>query len=242
MTLLTTVSTSVAPAAITKVTRLFNGALYDVLNELFQNARRAGATSITLSTERQGAAVRLSVIDDGIGIDEPEALVTLGHSAWDVEIVRREDPAGMGIFSLAGRQVEIRSWSPPHAAGWKLLIEAEDWETSNPVSLASCAIERGTAISFDLPAAWQNELGFAVARAALYFPLPVTLDGEALPPKGLARGHRAYRNHPGLSYRRVQDALAAQTARGSELPRHPCRLPASPRHRMPTGGLLVRAH
>lgn len=188
MTLLTTVSTSVAPAAITKVTRLFNGTLYDVLNELFQNARRAGATSITLSTERQGAAVRLSVIDDGIGIDEPEALVTLGHSAWDVEIVRREDPAGMGVFSLAGRQVEIRSWSPRHAAGWKLLIEAEDWETSNPVSLASCAIERGTAISFDLPAAWQNELGFAVARAALYFPLPVTLDGEALPRKDWLEG------------------------------------------------------
>lgn len=181
MTLLTTVSTSVAPAAITKVTRLFNGTLYDVLNELFQNARRAGATSITLSTERQGTAVRLSVIDDGIGIDEPAALVTLGHSGWDAEIVRREDPAGMGIFSLAGRQVEIRSWSPRHAAGWKLLIEAEDWEASNPVSLAPCAIERGTTISFDLSQAWQNELGVAVARAALYFPLPVTLNGEALP-------------------------------------------------------------
>ncbi|PDH69925.1 MAG: hypothetical protein CNE89_00600 [Sphingomonadaceae bacterium MED-G03] len=127
MPLLTTVSTSVTPAAITKVTRLFNGTLYDVLNELFQNARRAGATSIALSTERHGPTVRLSVTDDGIGIDEPAALVTLGHSGWDAEIVRREDPAGMGIFSLAGRQVEIRAWSPRHATGWELLIRAEDW-------------------------------------------------------------------------------------------------------------------
>jgi hypothetical protein len=36
----------VSPQAITKVTRIFNGTLDDIFNELFQNARRAGATAL----------------------------------------------------------------------------------------------------------------------------------------------------------------------------------------------------
>lgn len=37
------IATAVAPETITKVTRLFNNTAYDVICELFQNARRAGA-------------------------------------------------------------------------------------------------------------------------------------------------------------------------------------------------------
>lgn len=38
----------VAAAAIGKVTRMFSGSLDDILTELFQNARRAGATKIAV--------------------------------------------------------------------------------------------------------------------------------------------------------------------------------------------------
>ena len=44
MPLPTVVHSQVDPAAITKVTRLFNNTLGSILTELIQNARRAGAT------------------------------------------------------------------------------------------------------------------------------------------------------------------------------------------------------
>lgn len=40
----TTIRPSVSPEVINKVTRLFNGSLDDLVNEMLQNARRAGAT------------------------------------------------------------------------------------------------------------------------------------------------------------------------------------------------------
>ena len=39
-----TIQTAVGQALIGKVSRLFNGSVSDVLHELLQNARRAGAT------------------------------------------------------------------------------------------------------------------------------------------------------------------------------------------------------
>lgn len=180
MTLMTTVSTSVSQGAITRITRLFNGTLLDVLNEIFQNCRRAGATSVTLTTVTQGDQILLSVADDGMGINDPTDLITLGQSGWDDTVARREDPAGMGLFSLAGRHVEVRSWSPRHAAGWTMVIGPDDWEFRAPISVTDCDIACGTEIRFELSPAWQSTLEYSVAAAACYFPLPVTLDGKVL--------------------------------------------------------------
>ncbi len=46
MRLPSSIRSQVDPAAITKVTRLFNNTLGDILIELVQNARRAGASLI----------------------------------------------------------------------------------------------------------------------------------------------------------------------------------------------------
>lgn len=180
MTLMTTVSTSVSQGAITRITRLFNGTLLDVLNEIFQNCRRAGATSVTLTTVTQGDKLLLSVADDGMGVNDPTDLITLGQSGWDDDMTRREDPAGMGVFSLAGRHVEVRSWSPRHAAGWTMVIGPDDWESRAPISVTGCDIACGTDVRFELSPAWQNTLEYSVAAAACYFPLPVTLDGKVV--------------------------------------------------------------
>ena len=48
MSLPTTIRPEVGQSLITKVSRLFNGTLGDVLQELFQNARRADARAIYL--------------------------------------------------------------------------------------------------------------------------------------------------------------------------------------------------
>ena len=106
-----TIATAVAPETIAKVTRLFNNTAFDVVTELFQNARRAGAIAVAVLIQTGGPDTLLHIIDDGHGIADPAAMVTLGRSGWSEQTRRMEDPAGMGVFSLAGRDVIVRSFS-----------------------------------------------------------------------------------------------------------------------------------
>src|SRR3546814_6395293 len=85
-----TIRPEVGPSLITKVSRLFNGTLGDVLLELFQNARRAGARAIHVAVYNLPAGTALSIYDDGCGIDDPANLLTLGDSGWQQDISARE--------------------------------------------------------------------------------------------------------------------------------------------------------
>lgn len=174
-----TIATSVAPETIAKVGRLFNGSAHDVLSELLQNARRAGATAITITTSGNAGDRLLHVVDDGSGIADPAAVVTLGRSGWSEETRMREDPAGMGVFSLAGRDVIIRSWSKPERQGWMAHIPAGAWESSRPIAISADPIDRGTAITVRMPDGWSDKLAETVRNVARHYPLPVTFDGEA---------------------------------------------------------------
>lgn len=181
MTLPSTIKTSVSQAAITKVTRLFNGSAKDVLTELLQNARRAGASSVSIETLDLAGHATLAVSDDGRGIDDPSKLVSLGASGWDEDTARREDPAGMGVFSLAGRRVEIRSYSRAARQGWRVVIEADAWEASTPLAIEPFPIERGTEVLVDMPEGWDKTIAADSAAASLHYPLPVSFNGEAQP-------------------------------------------------------------
>ena len=156
-----TIATAVAPETISKVTRLFNNTAFDVINELFQNARRAGAQCVSVSIQTSGADTFLHVVDD--------------------ETRRAEDPAGMGVFSLAGRNVIIRSYSRPDRQGWMAHIPATAWETSRPIAITSDPIACGTAITVCVPGEWVRTLRDDITRAAKHYPVAVLLDGEALP-------------------------------------------------------------
>jgi hypothetical protein len=129
MPLPTVIHSQVDPAAITKVTRLFNNTLDSILTELIQNARRAGATTIDLDVAEAEDRQWLIVADDGAGIADPAVILALGRSGWDGDIAAREDPAGMGVFSLAGRHVEIRSRSCAGGEAWRVSIAPGDWES-----------------------------------------------------------------------------------------------------------------
>lgn len=177
MTLPATIRAVVDPQAITRVTRLFNGTLADVLNELNQNARRAGATRVEVETHRDGEHTTLIVRDDGRGIADPAALLALGRSGWDEDISASEDPAGMGMFSLAGRHVEIRSRASDAATGWRVTIPAHAWECGMPLPVEPDALSQGTEIRIALPDAWSRNVAGDVAAAALHYPLPVSIDG-----------------------------------------------------------------
>lgn len=175
-----TIATSVAPETIAKVGRLFNGSAHDVLSEMLQNARRAGATAIVITTSGNPGDRLLHIVDDGSGIADPAAVVTLGRSGWSEETRVREDPAGMGVFSLAGRDVIIRSWSQPERQGWMAHIPAGAWESSRPIAISADPIERGTAITVRMPEDWSEKLGETVREVARHYPVPVTFDGEAI--------------------------------------------------------------
>ena len=181
MSLPATIRPEVGQSLITKVSRLFNGTLGDVLLELFQNARRAGARAIHVAVYNLPTGTALSVYDDGCGIDDPANLLTLGDSGWEQDIRSREDPAGMGVFSLAGRDVVVRSWSRAAGRGWAVHIPADGWEGAVPLAIESCGIVRGTEIQIMLPAAWEEQLRSTLHLAARYFPLPVHFEGAQLP-------------------------------------------------------------
>jgi hypothetical protein len=175
------IATAVAPETIARVTRLFNNTAFDVVTELFQNARRRGALAVAVVIQTGGPDTLLHIADDGHGIADPASVVTLGRSGWSDETRRAEDPAGMGVFSLAGRDVIIRSYSRPDRRGWIAHIPASAWETSRPIAISSDPITSGTAITVRVPEAWLKSLEADIARAAKHYPLPVTLNGDMLP-------------------------------------------------------------
>lgn len=109
---------SVSPTILTKVDRLFTNRLDDLFIELFQNARRAAATRIDVTTRLLPAIegevsskphIEITVTDNGTGIADFSTLLCLGNSNWDADVSEREDAAGMGFFSLVHSGVDITS-------------------------------------------------------------------------------------------------------------------------------------
>ena len=112
-----TIQATVNPRLLTKANRLFTGTLQGRIIEILQNARRAGATKVEISNQDGCVVVR----DNGHGIEDFSKLLDLGDSGWDTELGVSEDPAGVGIFTLAPRQVTIRS------NGKMVTISGDDW-------------------------------------------------------------------------------------------------------------------
>lgn len=180
----TAIRARVSEQTITKVTRLFNGSLLDILTELLQNARRAGASSVDVNWQRapgepkDSAIIQISVSDDGKGIADPQSVLSLGESSWDATITG-EDPAGMGFFSLAGRDVIITSRARGHRP-WSAHIRPEDWTGEHDIAVNKAVTPFGTTIHFKYDLAGSSHLHAALGKAAKYFPLPVRLNGESL--------------------------------------------------------------
>ena len=95
-----TLRAGVSSAALDAAVHFFNGSPTDVMRELFQNARRAGASRIDVEIDDKNNTV--SVTDDGSGIEDPAMLLTLGGSRWP-QWVAHEHPAGMGSWATCPR-------------------------------------------------------------------------------------------------------------------------------------------
>lgn len=117
-----TIQATVNPRLLNKASRLFTGTLQGRVIEILQNARRAGATKVEITNEDGLVTVR----DNGEGIEDFAKLLDLGGSGWEQAREASEDPAGVGLFCLAPREVVIRS------NGKVATISGEMW-TGEPV-------------------------------------------------------------------------------------------------------------
>ncbi len=124
---------SIDNRALKRVTNFFNGTALDIMTELLQNARRAGATRIDITTTRDG----FTVADNGRGIADPAVLLRFGGSEWDSGTIVREDAAGMGVYSLAALHSRITSRTGSPDTGWTVELGPEDYRGEHSVEILS---------------------------------------------------------------------------------------------------------
>ncbi|MGB3798123.1 MAG: ATP-binding protein [Alteraurantiacibacter sp.] len=174
---LATIRPTVSADTITKVTRLFNGSIDDIVNELLQNARRAGATAVVISHTKADTGIYLTIADDGTGVADPARMLALGDSGWNSAIAAREDPAGMGVFSLTGKDVTVTSCAADQPIGWSANIRENEWIGEADIPVVDESRPVGTTITVHLPLGGPAIVAKAVEEAAAHYPLPVTLNG-----------------------------------------------------------------
>lgn len=157
-----TIQAKVSERLLTKASRLFTGTLDGRIIEILQNARRAGATHVNI-INKDGF---VTVCDNGSGIEDFSKLLNLGDSDWDDAMEKAEDPAGVGVFCLAPREVTICS-------GNKKVCITEDAWTGKPVPIRGNSDSiKGTILVFkDEP--WKFD---TVEKHAVFTGLTVTVD------------------------------------------------------------------
>lgn len=165
----------VSPAILDKVNRLFRNDDAGVWVELLQNARRAGATTVQVHIEELKGDCKVSVTDDGSGIENFQSLLTLGDSAWNAELSALEDPAGMGFFSLCHSEVEV------HSGHRRAIVTPDVFLGRSDADVVDVAENvPGTRIRFTRPSS-KAHLIAELERIAEFCPLTVTVEEQALP-------------------------------------------------------------
>ncbi len=170
-----TIMANISPRILSKAGHMFSNSLSDIFVELFQNARRAGATQIDVHLRAiENGKTEITVTDNGSGIEDFSSLLCLGDSKWDAATERAEDPAGMGFFSLLHSGATVKS------NGQQAVITTQAFEGKEPVEVVTVSWHKGTTIRFDRKDAIQS-VKEAVLRAAKYGPVDVSVDGETAP-------------------------------------------------------------
>ena len=145
---------------------------YSVVTELLQNARRAGASSVELTYEPK--AKRLVVRDDGCGIADFQALLTLGESGWSEVVQRTEHPFGLGFLQslYAAGSCSVESCG-----------QRVRFDTRAALAGATVGVERGNearGTSVTLEAVELPRLEREIVRMTRGFPIPVRYNGVFL--------------------------------------------------------------
>ena len=186
----TSIRARVHPRALDRMHMFFDASASTAFAELIANARRGGATRIDISTRDlcppNGHRFEVTIRDDGRGIADPAVLLSFGESGWNEKLARSENPAGMGLLSLAKHGCTLASRPKQAAAGhapaWRVELEREHFIGKAEAAVLpddTAPAPHGTRVTFAVGQSL-DALRAAAGRAALFVPLPVTFDGDAL--------------------------------------------------------------
>lgn len=173
----TTLHPQIDPRLLSELPRFFGG-WRSILRELIQNASRARSTTLDITCQDHTLTFR----DDGVGLDDPQTLLTVAKSGWG-EGVR--DPAGMGVLSTLNPEIVTRvSFA---SRDWTFSLTPRDFMQASSVSVQPRSPQPGFTVTLHLHEApalhrLQEDLKEARSRA----PLTVRFQGEEIAAEVLA--------------------------------------------------------
>jgi len=176
-----TIRGSIDGSVLTRAAQFFSLSLGTIISEVLQNARRASATKVVVTTEKTGSLFRVTIADDGNGVPDFNILTTFGASGWSDDSSPAEDRAGMGLFSLAAYGCVVSSM------GRRAELSPEVFRGQAEAAITKVPFSHGTTVSFSLPRdveRGENPTGLdfmqSMVQETLFYPIPVELDGTLL--------------------------------------------------------------
>jgi len=143
-----------------------------VVQELLQNARRAGATRIKVYYLPEQRHLRIE--DDGSGIQDHQLLLSIGNSGWSQELVEEEGPYGIGFLSAiyAAEQICVAS------NGKELVASTSDLLGGSAMRIKEVEKHPGTIVVLN-GFTWEFP-DIHIREFAKGFPVPLEFNGESL--------------------------------------------------------------
>ena len=171
------ITASIHQDAINRVGDFFDATISTITNELLQNSRRAGSSRVDVTID---AGNRIKIADDGNGIADPEAILAFGLSQWNPTTTDRENPAGMGLYSLARRkEVRIQSKSA-YSDAWCVNLTPDHFVGRLPAPVETVNdYDRPHGTTIEFTGNFSDEA--MISQAARYYPLPVHVNGKPAP-------------------------------------------------------------
>ena len=145
-----------------------------VLAECLQNGRRAGASQIDFDYDASTST--LTITDNGCGIADFRALVTVAESGWSEETMASEKPFGIGFFSVsfAAETIVVES------RGRQISFSSEDLIAKRQIAVQPSSFIGGTRISLIKSKLDEKNIRNALGNYAKGFAVPVFWGEEEL--------------------------------------------------------------
>lgn len=162
----------------------------NVLIELAQNGQRAGATKLDISLDDNV----LTASDNGRGADSAEPLFVLAASDWSNESVELADPAGWGLYYLLCMSIEVfyKSRFGSLTVDCDKFMDSAEYRSNILDTLDSSDKGEGFLLRAVLK---EGVAGSVVSQTSDlgYFPLDITVNGEAIAKRDLLAESGQYR-------------------------------------------------
>lgn len=168
-----TITSSVNEGRFLEHMRVLFSSKTTVLAEVLQNARRAGANAVHLDWDNGN----LTVTDNGCGVSDFKAMISVAESGWSEATMASEQPFGIGFFSVsfAAESVMVES------KGRQISFSSEDLIAKQPIPIETSDFIGGTRITLHGCKLEKSSVGTALLSYAKGFAIPVFWDGVELP-------------------------------------------------------------